>query len=160
MISERLWSVAGGLGVAAVLGGLLAAVAGATAVPNPCTIVSSSAIAPLFGGTEPPGKRSTRPSGAVKQSLCTFSRGGAVLEIYIGPHQPSGGSGGPPGMVVTKPAGLGHGATFAYDLNPKYAFANAYFTKGAFDAGVWDNGKLRKGDVLSLARAVYAALRS
>jgi hypothetical protein len=158
VISRKLWHVIGVLGAGAVLAGLLAAVAPAAAVPNPCTIVPGSAIAPLFGGTAPTGKRSTRPDGLLKQSLCTFSRAGAKLQIYVSPHQASGGSGGPPGTVVTKPTGLGPAATFAYDLNPKYEFANAYFTKGAFDAGVWNNGKLPKGDILSLARRVYAAL--
>jgi hypothetical protein len=156
--SRTLWRVIGVLGAAAVLAGLLAAAADAAAVPNPCAIVPGSAIAPLFGGSAPTGKRSTRPDGAVKQSLCTFTRAGAELQIYVSPHQASGGSGGPPGMVITKPAGLGPAATFVYDLNPKYEFANAYFTKGAFDAGVWNNGKLPKGDILSLAKQVYAAL--
>jgi hypothetical protein len=61
-------------------------------------------------------------------------------------------------MVITKPSGLGTGATFAYDRNPAYTFANAFFTKGSFDAGVWDNGKLPNGDILTLAHKVYAAL--
>ena len=81
-----------------------------------------------------------------------------MLEIMIAPHQTSGGSGGPPGMVIQKPSGLGTGATFAYDTNPKYEFANASFTKGGFDAGVWDNGKYPNADILSLARLVYKAL--
>jgi hypothetical protein len=61
-------------------------------------------------------------------------------------------------MVVTKPGGLGKGATFAFDQNPAYRFANASFTKGGFDAGVWDNGKLPNADILTLARKVYARL--
>lgn len=148
-------------GVIAVLGACAAPAAGAASaapVPNPCTIVSASAIAPLFGGKAIVGARSTRPDGAVKQSLCTFTQGAVKLQILVSPHQPSGGFGGPPGMVVTKPAGLGVGATFAYDTNPKYQFANATFTKGALDAGVWDNGKLPNAAVLKLAKSVYAAL--
>ena len=58
------------------------------------------------------------------------------------------------------PLGLGAGATFAYDTNPKYSFANASFTKGSIDAGVWDNGKYPSADVLALAHKVYAALPS
>jgi hypothetical protein len=145
---------------AAVLAGATAAGALGGAVPNPCTIVPSGTVASTVGlkGVSLVGKLSTRPDGAVKQSLCTFSRDGATLEILIAPHQPSGGSGGPPGMVMTKPSGLGAGATFAYDTNPKYLFANASFTKGSIDAGVWDNGKFPHGDVLELARKVYAAL--
>lgn len=59
---------------------------------------------------------------------------------------------------MTKPSGLGAGATFAYDTNPKFAFANASFTKGSIDASVWDNGKFSNAEVLALAHKVYAAL--
>lgn len=151
------------MGAAIVIGAAAILVAGAGAapvVPNPCTLVPGSKIASSVGlsGMTLTGVKTTRPDGAVKQSLCTFKHGKAVLEIYISPHQVPGGSGGPPGMVFSKPSGLGAGATFVYDLNPKYEFANAYFTKGSFDAGVWDNGSFPKGDVLALAHTVYAAL--
>jgi hypothetical protein len=156
--SKRLWGAIVVLGAFAAPVGPAAAAASAAPVPNPCTIVSGSAIAPLFGGKAIAGTRSTRPDGAVKQSVCTFTQGAVKLQILVSPHQPSGGFGGPPGMVVTKPPGLGQGATFAYDTNPKYQFANATFTKGGFDGGVWDNGKLPNAAVLKLAKSVYAAL--
>jgi hypothetical protein len=161
----------GGVVVEARLGGAVLAVAGASAlvagaaaggapVPNPCKLLPGSTIAAAVGlkGTALSGKLSKRPDGATKQTLCTFTHGAAKLQIYVAPHQASGGSGGPPGMVVTKPAGLGAGATFAYDVNPKFAFANVFFTKHGLDAGVWDNGKFPKGKILSLGRKVYAAL--
>src|SRR5438132_4050242 len=91
-------------------GGVLAAVLAAGAVPsgsaatvpNPCNIVPTSVISSSvgFSGAALKGKVSTRPDGMFKQTLCTFTKGGAKLEIYIAPHQPSGGSGGPPGMVL------------------------------------------------------------
>ncbi len=152
--------VASGVAAAVLAAGWAVGAVAAGAVPNPCTIVSVSAVSSAAGlkGVVLHGSRSTRPDGAVKQSICTFKHGPATLEIYIAPHQPSGGSGGPPGMVLTRPAGLGSGASFAYDLNPKFQFANVSFTKSGFDAGVWDNGKYPSGDVLALARLVYKAL--
>ena len=146
--------------IASLFGVAAVTAAGAASVPNPCTLVPAATLSSAVGlkGVVLKGKVSTRPDGAAKQTLCTFKHGAAVLEIYIAPHQPSGGSGGPPGMVITKPAGLGVGATFAYDQNPKYEFANAAFTKGGFDAGVWDNGKLPAAEILGLARIVYKLL--
>ena len=140
--------------------GWTAAAPGAAPVPNPCKVVPFSTISTSVGlqGASLVGKLSTRPDGTLKQTLCTFKHDAAALEIYVAPHQQSGGSGGPPGMVLSKPTGLGAGATFAYDQDPKYEFANASFTKGAFDAGVWDNGKFPAADVLALARIVYKAL--
>jgi hypothetical protein len=138
----------------------IASAASAATVPNPCKIVPAGTVVSAVGlkGVSLEGKISTRPDGLAKQTLCTFKHGAALLEIYVAPHQQSGGSGGPPGMVIAKPSGLGSGATFAYDVNPKYAFANASFTKGALDAGVWDNGKFPSADILALARLVYKAL--
>ena len=154
------WSRASvAVGVAAVSGWIVVGASAAT-VPNPCTILPGSTISGTVGlkGVTLQGKVSTRPDGPVKQSLCTFKHAGATLEIMIAPHEASGGSGGPPGMVITKPSGLGTGATFVHDENPAYTFANAYFTKGNFDAGVWDNGKLPNADILTLARKLYAQL--
>ena len=61
-------------------------------------------------------------------------------------------------MVLTHPSGFGAGATFAYDTNPKYAFANMSFTKGGFDAGVYSNGKYPNADILALGRLMYKAI--
>ena len=104
------------------------------------------------------GKLSTRPDGKVKQTLCTYTNGAATLEIGVSPHVPSGGSGGPPGMVLTHPSGLGTGATFAYGTNPKYKFATALFTKGNIDALVYSNGTYANAGIVALAHLVYAAL--
>ena len=149
-------------GAAAVLASAAGWTVGAAAapVPNPCSILPASTISSAVGleGVSLTGALSTRPDGPVRQSLCTYKHGAAELEIFIGPHVQSGGSGGPPGWVNKKPSGLGPDGGFAYDLNPKYLFANAYFTKGGFDGGVWDNGKLPNASILSLARKVYAAL--
>jgi hypothetical protein len=134
--------------------------ASAAKVPNPCSLVPASEVTATMGvkGATLVGKLSTRPDGAVKQTLCTYTRGAATLEIQIAPHQTSGGYGGPPGMVITHPSGFGAGDTFAYGTNPKFLFANMSFTKGGFDAGVYDNGKYANADVLALAHKVYAAI--
>jgi hypothetical protein len=134
--------------------------AAAPTVPNPCTLLAAPLLSSAVGlsGVTLHSARSTRPDGKFRQALCTFTHGAAKLEISIAPHQPPGGYGGPPGMVVTKPSGLGLGATFIYDVNPRYSFASAAFTKGGFDAGVWDNGKLPNADILTLARTVYKTL--
>jgi hypothetical protein len=155
-------ATASGAALAVALGAAGSAIAAPAVanVPNPCTILALPVVSSTvgLGGVTLHGVRSTRPDGRLTQALCTFTHGTAKLEIYVAPHQPSGGSGGPPGMVITKPSGLGVGATFAYDANPHFSFANAFFSKGAFDAGVWDNGKLPNGDILALARSVYKAL--
>jgi hypothetical protein len=144
---------------AAGLGGALLAGANAAAVPNPCTLVPSAAIASAFGGTAAPsGARSTRPDGKVSQTLCTFSKGDAKLQIMIAPHQVSGGSGGAPGMVVTHPSRLGSSGAFYYDTNPHFAFGNVSFTKAGLDVSVYDNGKLANAAMLALGRKVYAAI--
>jgi hypothetical protein len=146
-----------GLGVAcAAAASTLAGTAAGAKTPNPCTLVPIGTLGSTVGLTSP-GKLSTRPDGRVKQTLCTFTKGATMLEIYVALHQPSGGSGGPPGMVISRPAGIG-GGTFATDSNPKFAFANAFFTKGKLDAGVWDNGKVPAAKVLALARIVYKDL--
>ena len=159
-----LWSGRCGRIVAgtAALAAVVAPAAGAarTAVPNPCRVVPGATISTAFGskGASIAGVTTTRPDGAVKQSVCTFNHAGDVLTIYLSPHQPVNGSGGPPGMVLTKPAGLGTGASFAYDLNPAFRFTNITFTRGALDAGVHDNGKLPHQNMLALAKAIYSAL--
>jgi hypothetical protein len=159
MTGKTGWCAGAALAAVTAAGVVAASALGGT-VPDPCTLVPGGTVATTVGlkGVTLVGKVSTRPDNAVKQTLCTFTRGAAKLEILVAPHQPSGGFGGPPGMVVTKPAGLGTGAMFVYDLNPQYAFASASFTKGAIDGGVWDNGKFPHADVLALAHQVYAAL--
>ena len=157
MPGARLIGAAGA--IASLCAAAAAGGAGAAAVPNPCTLVSPAVVSSTVGlSSTLSGKLSTRPDGKVKQSLCTFTHGAATLEIVVAPHQPSGGYGGPPGMVMTHPSGLGTGATFAYGTNPRFLFANASFTKGSLDGGVYDNGKLPTADILSLAKIVYKAL--
>ncbi len=129
---------------------------GAAKVPDPCTLVPAAKVLSTTG-VKVAGKLSTRPDGPVKQSLCTFKQGDIQLQIGLAPHQVSGGFGGPPGMVIAHPSGIG-GGTFAYGTNAKFLFANASFTKSNLDVDVYDNGKLPRDKVLALARIVFASL--
>jgi len=147
---------------AAAVVAAVAAVAGASgaATPNPCTLVPAGTVASTVGlkGVTLTGKLSTRADGAVKQSVCTYAHGKATIQIDVAPHQTSGGSGGPPGMVKGTVTGLGTGATFFYGTNPKFLFATVSFTKGGFDASVYNNGTVPHEDVPTLAKLVYKAL--
>ena len=153
----RVGLVAAGACLAAAAWAVTAAGA---AVPNPCTVVASGTVATTMGlkGVTLSGKLTTRPDGRVKQSVCTYTVGKNTIQIDLAPHQQSGGSGGPPGMVLLKLTGLGPGATYAYDTNPKFEFASVSFTKGAIDAGIYENGSLPRADVPALARILYKAL--
>jgi hypothetical protein len=82
-----------------------------------------------------------------------------TLSVSIQPYAPSGGFGGPPGMIVEhKPAGLGPSGLFVYDTNPKFRFSDATFAKGGYTVDVHANGPDSPDSVLALARAVYSAI--
>ena len=157
-VRPRLVAAAAVLSAACL--GVFATAALAATVPNPCKLLSPATIASTVGlkGVTLTGILSTRPDGAVKQSLCTFTHGTTKIEIMVAPHQPSGGSGGPPGMHKLLPSGLGSGATDYYDTTPPYTFANVSFTKGNLDATAYDSGTLPNDLVVELARLVYKAL--
>lgn len=139
---------------------VVALTASAATVPNPCKLVAPVTIASTLGLKDVTlkGTLSTRPDGAVKQSLCTFTQGTTKIEIMVAPHQTSGGSGGPPGMKKLLPSGLGSAATDYYDTTPPYTFANVSFTKADIDASAYDSGTLPNNLVVNLARLVYKAL--
>jgi hypothetical protein len=141
-------------------GGLAARASAAPATANPCKVLAGTAIAATvdWGSSLPAGTLSSRPDGQAKQLVCTFKKGTGTLELTLAPHQGPGGFGGPPGMVVTRPSGLGTGAIFAYDTRTGDSFANASFTKGDWDGSVWDNGALPPSVVLALARTYFKAL--
>jgi len=134
-----------------------AAVGRAAALPNPCTVVPASAINKALGLPA-----ATHTTGTLKQgqlAMCVYTHGGARLQVEVAPKAyGSGGYGGPPGMVVSKPAGFGPGARFIIDTNPKYAFSTLSFVKGAFWGDIWANGKVPSARVLALARVLYAKL--
>ena len=134
-----------------------AALARPAALPNPCKIVPISAINTALGLP-----KTAHTVGALKQGqleMCVYTHAGAKLQVEVAPKAyGSGGSGGPPGMVTTTPAGFGTGARFITDTNPKYAFSTVTFVKGAFWGDVWANGKVPSARVLTLARAFYKAL--
>ena len=142
---------------AAIAGTLVGGALGAPKVPDPCTLVPSGTVASTVG-FKAAGTISTRPDNGVKDTLCNFVQGGGKLYISVSPHHPSGGFGGPPGMVVAHPSGLGSGALFVYDRNPKFKFADVTFTNGTFDGDVWNNGSVPPDHVLALARIVYKTL--
>jgi hypothetical protein len=142
------------------LGSVLLGGASAATVPNPCMLVPSSAIATAFGGTAPAGVKSTRPDGKGTQTLCSFTKGVAKLQIIVAPHQASGGSGGVPGMVKTEPKGFGPGAEYVYDTNPHFTFASLDFTKAGLDVEVYGNGKLSNSAMIALGHKVYTAITS
>jgi hypothetical protein len=154
-----VWRFGAFAGALALAVGLTAG-ASAAKVPNPCTVVSASTVSSAVGdkGAMLVGKLSTRPGGLVKQTLCTYTQGAATLQIIIAPHVQSGGSGGPPGMVLTHPSGFGAGDSFAYGTNPHFLFATMSFTKAGLDGTVYSNGKYPRDDILALARRVYAAI--
>jgi hypothetical protein len=129
-------------------------------VPNPCTLVSAATVAATVGltGVTLTGKSSERPDGPVKQSVCSYTHGSTLIQILVAPHQPSGGSSGPPGMKTGAARGLGTGAVNFYDTSPQYAFANISFTKAGLDGGARDTGTLPDSKILALARLVYKAL--
>jgi len=132
----------------------------APALPDPCTIVPVSTLWSTVGlrGVAQRGTVRIWPDGKRKQALCTFKHGDAKVEILIAPHAPLGPFGDPAGTVMTKPRGLGAGATYTYDRSRAFTFASVVFIKGAFDADVWDNGKFSNADILLLARTVFKAL--
>jgi hypothetical protein len=156
----------GRLGGGALVAGTVWVVLGAAAasgatVPNPCTLVSASAVASSLGleGAPLTGVLSKRADGPVKQSLCTYTHGTTKIQVQVAPHIPSGGSGGGvPGMKETTPAGLGSTAHEFYDTNPKFAFTNVQFTKGSFDAGVYDSGTIPNARIVALAKILYKSL--
>ena len=127
------------------------------ALPNPGTVVPASAINTALGLPV-----ATHTTGTLKQGpleICAYTHGAAKLQVEVAPKAyGSGGYGGPPGMVVSKPAGFGPGARFIIDTNPKYAFSTLSFVKGAFWGDIWANGKVPSARVLALARVLYAKL--
>jgi hypothetical protein len=150
------------IGGAIVAGAWIACVwsgfaAGAPKVPDPCTLVPAGTIASTVG-VSGAGKLSTRPDNGVKDTLCTIVQGAAKLEISVSPHHGVGGYGGVPGMVLKHIDGLGPNATYAYDLNPKYKFADVTFSNGTFDGDVWNNGSAAPAHVLAVARILYKSL--
>jgi hypothetical protein len=145
---------------AAIAAAVVASGAAGAATPNPCSLVPGATVASTLGlkGVTLSGKLSTRPDGKVKQSVCTYTNGKTSVQIDVAPHQPSGGSGGPPGMVRGVVSGLGPGAMFFYGTNPHFLFASVSFTKGGYDVGVYNNGTVPHQDVPLLAKLVYAAI--
>lgn len=140
--------------------GLLAvpvAVGRPAVLPSPCTIVPVSAINTALGLP-----KTARAVGTLKKGqleMCVYTHGAAKLQVEVAPKAyGSGGYGGPPGMVVSKPAGFGAGVRFFTDTNPKYAFSSLSFVKGAFWGDVWANGKITSARVLVLARVLYGKL--
>ena len=134
-----------------------AALARPAALPNPCKIVPSSAINTALGLPKTAHTVGTLKQGQVE--MCVYTHAGAKLQVEVAPKAyGSGGYGGPPGMVASKPAGFGPGARFITDTNPKYAFSTLTFVKGAFWADVWANGKVPSARVLALARVLYKQL--
>jgi hypothetical protein len=154
----------------ASLSGLVATGAplAAATVPNPCTLVSSTVLDATLGlktGTSVTGKPSSQKKGGTginppvyTLSVCTFIHGGGQVQIEVGPKGIGLGSGGgPPGMVARNEPTLGPGATYLYDANPKFAFAQVTFIKGAYWVEVAANsGKIAPAKVLTLGRAVFA----
>jgi hypothetical protein len=129
----------------------------ASALPNPCKLVPVSAINKAFGLPA-----ATHTTGTLKQgqvAICVYTHGAAKLQVEVAPKAyGSNGYGGPPGMVVSKPAGFGPGARFLTDTNPKYAFSSLSFVKGAYWGDIWANGKVPSARVLALARVLYEKL--
>ena len=154
-LRQRTWSLGVFVGF-----GLLAvsvAVGRAAALPNPCRIVPVSAINTALGLPKTAHTVGTLKQGQVE--MCVYTHAGAKLQVEVAPKAyGSGGYGGPPGMVVSKPKGFGTGARFITDKNPKYAFSTITFVKGAFWADVWANGKVPPARVLALARVLYKQL--
>jgi hypothetical protein len=140
--------------------GSVALGAPAAAVPNPCTIIRAATIATTVGlkAVTLMGKLSTRADGKVHQTLCTYLHATTTITIILTPHQPSGGSGGPPGMKKVAVSGLGSTATDYYDTNPRYIFANVSFTKAGIDATALANGPLANEAMVALAHVLYKAL--
>jgi hypothetical protein len=154
-LRQRTWALGVFVGF-----GLLAvsvAVGRAAALPNPCKLVPASAINKALGLPA-----ATHTVGTLKQgqvAMCVYTHGAAKLQVEVAPKAyDSGGYGGAPGMVVSKPAGFGPGARFTTDTNPKYAFSTLTFVKGAFWGDVWANGKVPSARVPALARVLYQKL--
>jgi len=114
------------------------------------------------GATKMDNMKMDNTTGTLKQgqlAMCVYARGAAKLQVEVTPKAyGSGGYGGPPGMVVSKPAGFGPGARFIKDTNPKHAFSTLSLIKGAYWGDIWANGKIPSARVLALARVLYARL--
>jgi hypothetical protein len=154
-LRQRVWALGVFVGF-----GLLAvsvAVGHAAALPNPCKLVPAAAINKALGLPA-----ATHTVGTLKQgqvAICVYTHGAAKVQVEVAPKAyGSGGYGGAPGMVTTKPAGFGPGARFSTDTNPKYAFSTLTFVKGAYWGDVWANGKVPSARVLALARVLYQKL--
>lgn len=62
-------------------------------------------------------------------------------------------------MVAKNEPTLGSGAEYVYDVNPKFAFAQVTFIKGAYWVQVFaNNGKIAPNRVLALSHTVYTRL--
>ena len=137
---------------------VLTAGAASIASPNPCKAVAAGVITTALGGAAT-GKLTSQNANGSKLSICTYTRGAVKLEVEIGPKAiASGGFGGPPGMKIKADAALGPDGKLFYDTSPKYAFANATFTKGSFFGEVWSN-KLPIAKVIPVAKSLYAGLQ-
>jgi hypothetical protein len=137
----------------------------ALTAPNPCKVLPLAALDSAFGlkaGTPITGKLFPPYKGPTGTSFsCALTVAITQMIVADGPATASAGAtGGPPGTVQTKPAGLGTNAYYAYNLNPKYANAYVRFTKGSFGASIEVNsGKVAPSKVLALGRILYSKLR-
>jgi hypothetical protein len=140
------------------------------APPNPCQLAPASALDRAFGvsaAVSLVGKPSSQKKGGTgvnppvyTLTVCTFVHGGDQAQIKLGPKGIGLGSGGgAPGMVTQNEATLGQGASYQYDVNAKFAFAEVTFIKGTYWVQVYaDNGKIAPSKVLALGRTVYSRL--
>ncbi len=141
------------LALAGLLGSVGVSGAAATAMPNPCQILPSTAITAVLGSSTV-GKLSTQGTGSFKETVCTFTKGSGKLELSVGAAIIADGGFGGPATVSRADSAYGPHGHLSYDISAPYIYATVSFVKGPYYASVWSNTVAAAG-VEQLATAFY-----
>lgn len=131
--------------------------AAATAVPNPCTLLTKThAGKTLAGGSVAPGKLTKFGSGKAASSTCSLKAG--RLSVFLTLSQAAGGFGGITITSKTHPAGLGSGSELIVGTSPSGSPVDfVVFHKKSVFADLSANGAT-PAHITTVARQIYKFL--
>jgi hypothetical protein len=156
----RLGVAAIGFGLAGNLAPAAASAATPVVLPNPCAVAPTTLVAAGLGVAKA-GVHATLQSKTTDGfhiRTCTFSHKAVKVVVTLAPagYGAGGGTGGPPGMVIAHPTGLGPKGLFLHDARTGTVFASANFVKDGLWGQAYSDASVAPSTVLALGRYMYA----